>query len=315
MLPSTFSPDWLKKLSDPYAVLGVSVTADDRRVLKRYHAIAKVLHPDRYLLAEPANREFASQLFTRLVNPAYEKIKQEKGRAEVMALLRFQVRRLVNHPPLVPQSDIARELLGKPLHEAEVFYEKAIADLADTQFNPLDRFGHSSQHISELNLVYLHLKMGDSFVREKRTGLVAASKVKPVSQHVLNLTDQDTQADYAQRHYDRAQQYMKREAWGQAILELRDALKITPNQAEYHSLLGLAYLRQDMPGMATVHFRQALKLNPTEPLAMQFASKFNLGTTPPAPSQSAAIASKEKIEIKGKIEVERKSMFGLFRRR
>jgi tetratricopeptide (TPR) repeat protein len=314
MLPSTFSPDWLKKLSDPYAVLGVSVTADDRRVLKRYHAIAKVLHPDRYLLAEPANREPANQLFTRLINPAYEKIKQEKGRAEVMATLRFHVRRLVHQSPLVLQSDIARELLGKPLHEAEVFYEKAIADLADTQFHPLEHFDHCSHHIGELNLVYLHLKMGDSFVREKRTGLVAASKVKPVSQHVLNLADQDPQTDYARRHYDRAQQYMKREAWGQAILELRDALKIAPNQAEYHSLLGLAYLRQDMPGMATVHFRQALKLNATEPLAMQFASKLNLRMNPSASAPSTAIGAQEKNEVKGKIAIERKSVFGLFRR-
>lgn len=92
MRSSTFSPDWLKKLSDPYAVLGVSVAADDRRVLKRYHAIAKVMHPDHYLSADPAEHDFASGLFARLINPAYEKIKQEKGRAEVMATLWLQAR-------------------------------------------------------------------------------------------------------------------------------------------------------------------------------------------------------------------------------
>ncbi|MBW4541623.1 MAG: tetratricopeptide repeat protein [Myxacorys chilensis ATA2-1-KO14] len=298
MRSSTFSPDWLKKLSDPYAVLGVSVAADDRRVLKRYHAIAKVLHPDHYLSADPAERDFANGLFARLINPAYEKIKQEKGRAEVMATLRLQARRLLRSS-LVPQSEVAQQLMRKPAHEVETFYEQAIAELADAQFCSLERFHPVSQQLSELNLIYLQRKMGDLFVREKRTGLVAASDVKPVAQYIFTPTDQSgSEIDYARRHYDRAQCYIKKEVWGQAVLELRDALKIAPNQAEYHSLLGLAYLRQNMTGMATVHFRQALKLNPTELLALKFAAKLNLQG-----SSSQLLPTSRK----------RRSLFGLFR--
>ncbi|NDJ19915.1 DnaJ domain-containing protein [Myxacorys almedinensis A] len=293
----------MKLLSDPYAVLGVSVAADDRRVLKRYHAIAKVLHPDRYLFAESADQDFANQVFARLVNPAYEKIKHDKGRSEVMAMVRLQVRRLVRDSQLVPQSEIARELMRQPVHEAEIFYEHAIATLAEVQFQDLERFHLVSQQLDELNLIYLQLKMGDLFVREKRTGLVAASEVKPATQYIFARSEQSSSTvDYARRHYDRAQQYIKKEVWGQAVLELRDALKIAPHQAAYHALLGFAYLRQDMSGMAIVHFRQALKLDPTEPLATEFAPRLNLQAK--SPSHPISTGTEPKLG----------SLFRLFRR-
>ncbi|MFH7027424.1 MAG: hypothetical protein ACHBN1_18980 [Heteroscytonema crispum UTEX LB 1556] len=40
-------PEWLKQLADPFAVLGISVAADERQILKRYHALAKFLQSDR----------------------------------------------------------------------------------------------------------------------------------------------------------------------------------------------------------------------------------------------------------------------------
>ena len=49
-----YSVEWQNWLVDPYAVIGVPVTADGQRLLKRYRSVAKLLHPDRYIQADTA---------------------------------------------------------------------------------------------------------------------------------------------------------------------------------------------------------------------------------------------------------------------
>ncbi len=282
---SSLPPEWLKKFSDPYAVLGISVAADDRRVLKRYRNVAKVLHPDSMAQADEATREFATQLFGRLVNPAYQKLKQEKGRAETVALLRFQVRRVNREAPLVPKAAISLQLLNRGAQEADVFYEQAIAQLAEAQYQSLEQFEAITEQMGELNLVFLQLKMGEVFIREKRTGLITA----PTEVKVAKISEDPRPVEnYAQRHYQRAQEYMKKGAWPQAVQELRDAIKLEAGKSEYHALLGLAYLQQNLNGMATVYFRQALKLNPKDPLAQKYAAKLGIqaSSTPPTPKET-----------------------------
>lgn len=280
MSQGSLPSDWLTKFTDPYAVLGVSVAADDRRILKRYRNIAKILHPDSDASANEASKQLASQLLARLVNPSYQKLKQDKSRAETVAMLRFQVRRLNKETRFLPRTDVARRLLEHG-GEADVFYEQAIADLAETQYQPLDQFESVTQQLGELNLIYLQLKMGDIFIREKRTGIVSAAEAKPM-QFTPAPSDTETPAEsYAHRHYKRAQEYMKKQSWAQAIQELRDAIKIEADKSEYHALLGLAYLAQDLKGMATVYFRQALKLNPKDPLALKYASKVGIAIESP----------------------------------
>ena len=185
MAQSTLPSEWLTNFSDPYAVLGVSLAADDRRILKRYRTIAKLLHPDHYTPENSTSedgitKDLASQLFARLVNPAYQKLKQEKGRKENVSLLRLQVRRLYRIAPLAPKSDLARQLTQQPINGVDVFYEQAIAQLAEAQYQPLDQFESLTQQLGELNLVYLQLKMGDVLMREKPTGLVSATEAKPI---------------------------------------------------------------------------------------------------------------------------------------
>ncbi|MBW4523108.1 MAG: DnaJ domain-containing protein [Scytolyngbya sp. HA4215-MV1] len=309
MSPGTLPQDWLTKFTDPYALLGVSVAADDRRILKRYRNIAKLLHPDSYVASDAALGEFAStsetslgefasQLFARLVNPAYQKIKQEKGRAETSAILRHQVRRLNRDTRMVPTTEIARKLLQEQ-GKADVFYEQAVSDLAESQYQPLEQFEIVTQQLCELNLVYLQLKMGDIFIREKRTGLVSAEEAKPIQFTPVKKNPDQQVENYAQRHYNRAQEYMKKANWQQAIQELRDAIKIEADKSEYHAMLGLVYYAQSMKGMATVYFRQALKLNPKEPLACKYAKELGL--------QTDATDDRSK-----KPEPKRSGLFGLF---
>ena len=310
MSQSSLPSKWLNQLTDPYAVLGISVVADDRRVQKRYRSVAMFLHPDRFGQADEATRQFASQMLARLVNPAYEKLKQEKGRAENVALLRLHVRRLNREAPLEPKSDLARQLIQYPASGVDVFYEQAIAQLSECQYQPLDQFEAITLQLSELNLVYLQLKMGEVFIREKRTGLVSAPEAKPIQ--FVPAADQPEKAteSYAQRHYRRAQEYMKNSKWTQAVQELRDAIKLEADKSEYHALLGVAYLQQNLPGMATVYLRQALKLNPNDSLAAKYAVKLGIkeGTTDNSQSDKSVSNNSSTDKL-----AKNSGLFGLFR--
>lgn len=283
-----FSTDWLKQFSDPYAVLGLSVSADDRRVLKRYRSVAKLLHPDGYTAADPTNRELASQLFAHLISPAYQKLKQDKGRAESLALLRVHVQRINRETPLLPQSDSAQQLIKIPMQSVDVFYEQAIAQLADSQYQPLQQFERITQQLTELNLVYLQLKMGEQ-VRPKPTGLVPTEQIKRETVASTDLKQQQPTINYAQRHYLRAQEYMKKESWSMAVQELRDAIRLEPTKSEFHSLLAKAYFMQNLTGMATVHFRQALKLNSQDPLALEYAKKLKIQLDSPSTEKKGGL--------------------------
>jgi curved DNA-binding protein CbpA len=283
---SALPSEWTKKFTDPYATLGVPVATDDRRVLRRYREIAKLLHPDRYALTEGEEKELATQLFARLVNPAYEQLKQEKGRAEHLALLRLRVRRLSREGPLPLKSEKARKLLEHPASGVDVLYEQSISTLAEAQYQSFEQFESITHQICELNLAYLQLKMGEGMVRERRTGLIAAEEAKPAQFTPAPTNPEVVTESYDQRHYRRAQEYAKKGAWTQAIQELRDAIKIKATKSEYHSLLGVAYLyQQKFPGMAKVHLKRAYELNPRDPLVLRFGAKVGLPVSPQSRSQ------------------------------
>jgi tetratricopeptide (TPR) repeat protein len=290
MVQAAFSNDWLQRLVDPYAILGISVAADDKRLFKRYRSVAMLLHPDRHIQALQADREAAESLIARTINPAYEKVKQEKNRAEVTALLRLQARRHTREGTLVPNSDLARELMRQPVQAADIFYEQAVTQLAEAQFSPIGNFQEIVVTLGELNLIYLQLKMGDLF-REKRSGLISQAEipVTPVQEAAIKVAT--TTISYASRHFDRAQQYMQKGISDKAILELKDAIRLEPNQAEYHALMSYAYLRQNLGGMAKVYCRQALKLDPTSTLGKQVATKLGM-VEPQGNAKTPAVAEK-----------------------
>lgn len=288
-----FTTEWLGRFQDPYAVLGLSVTADDRRVLKRYREIAKLLHPDRYVQAEDALRTMATQLFAKVVSPAYQKLKQDKGRAENLAMLRFRVRRMSREQHLEAKGTVAKELMGKSPAHIDVFYEQAIAQLAKTQYQPLDQFEEATSQLDELNLIYLRLKMGEPIIREKRTGLVSANQPQVIKTFTpVETPAEEDSIDYAQRHYERAQAYARANNWGPAVRELKDALKINSSRSNYHALLAVAYLKQDLPTMGRVHCRQALKLNPNDKLAIKYAPKLGIDPAAPNPKDNSTKSKK-----------------------
>lgn len=295
MSQTLLPPQWLKLLADPYAVLGISVTADQSRIVKRYRTIAKQLHPDRYATSNESDKELATALFTRLLNPAYEKLKQQESRADTMAWLRLQARRM-ELPEVSPQQNpLVQQLIKTPTEEVDVVYEGAIATLASSQYKSLPEFQQVIQQLRELNLVYLKLKTHDLFIREKSTGIIPRTDNKPVSTNIEPKTEVvSPEKNYAQAHYQRAKLYAKNQNWIAAVQELRDALKLAPNNSDYHALIGYVYLKQNLTGMAKAHIRQALKLNANNPAALKCARwlKIEQLESPVVSNPSAAKAPK-----------------------
>ncbi|MEB3356209.1 MAG: DnaJ domain-containing protein [Synechococcales bacterium] len=318
MSHSPFSEDWINQFSDPYAILGMSVAADDRRALKRYRAIAKLLHPDSHVWSDVESQELAGQLFARLVNPAYQRLKQDKGRAETLAMLRFRVRRLSQDEPLSPRFERSIELLKTPIPQVETFYEQAITVLAERQYEPLDRFEAATQEMAELNLVYLRLKMGEPMIRERKVGLVPSQPhVQPRIVDLPSERSSTPEVSYAERHYLRAQEYLKKGNCQMAIQELRDAIRIESDQAKYYALIARAYMMQNLPGAAKAYCRQALKLDPSDRLAQACAKRLQL-TIPPAETANGKGAAHPDTKRKPppKSDTKKgKGLFGLFAKR
>lgn len=292
MTSPAFSPDWLKQFSDPYAILGVAVTADERRIAKRYRQIAKQLHPDQLIGADDAKREFANTVLSRLVNPAYQRLKQDKGRAETLATLRFKVRRLTRENQLTPQGDLSKQLLQIDESEVEILYEKGLTELSESQYTSIQNFATQATAIAELNLAYLRRKMGDPVIREKRTGLMSTPSNRPVATADATppppKSKEAPPVDYGQRHVMRAKTYIASKSYAEAVQELRDAVRIEPNNSNYHTMLGQAYLMQKMVGMAKVHIRQALKLDSQNVVARKYAKQLEIDVPPPPTASSGA---------------------------
>jgi len=84
-----------------------------------------------------------------------------------------------------------------------------------------------------------------------------------------------TTRELAQRHYQRAQEQVKRDDWNLALQELRDAIKLDPNNSDYHALMGKVQLDQGRNGLATISLRQALKLDPQHSIALDYMQNLN----------------------------------------
>ena len=273
-----YSPEWQNWLVDPYAVIGVPVTADGQRLIKRYRSVAKLLHPDLFIQADPSVRELVTQLLTRLVNPAYSKVKDDISQKEILVLIGLQAQQAAKDG-IDLQTAVARSLKSQPLAQVDSFYEQQVSAISDRQYTDLSSFDEATRSLIELNAVYFQLKSGEPTWRPRRTGLIptpsmSQSNPSQSTQHSAPTTivpPVPTSNDvYAKRHYDRAKHYAQTSAWKEAISELKDAIRMDQSCGDYHALLGFVYFKQEQRGMARVHFKQALKLNPDDKLAKRF---------------------------------------------
>ncbi|MBW4579520.1 MAG: DnaJ domain-containing protein [Tildeniella nuda ZEHNDER 1965/U140] len=255
---------FLLDFMDHHAILGVSVDAEIKDIRKRYLKIARLLHPDSGASETDAARQRASELLSKLVNPAWEKLSQERDRSEYMLVLKLK-----GQQGLRQQSDFTLGNLAKQLSTStnpDHFYATSLKELAEKQYEQLDQTLELTAQLSELNLVYLMRKESNGELKtgEKKAQRTTAAPREPKTPAPDPVLPRESQAD---QYYRRAEAYVAKNNFAQATLELRDALQADPNNSRCHSLMGMIYLKQNQGTMAKIHFNKALQLNPQDTMA------------------------------------------------
>ena len=258
---------------DHHAVLCVPVDVDVKEIRKRYLKIARILHPDSIATANASQKAIASELLSKLVNPAYEKLSNERTRTEYMLVLSQMGKRLVQESSSVElNTDIARQLASIP--NVDQVYKNAIAKIAETQYDSLEQVVQIVAHISELNLVYLMRTAGKSFAASQaqaatKTNSTAPSQNKPPQTPGNAPSAPPKEESIVIQYLRRAQELLGKNQLAQARVELQDAIKLEPNNSRCHSLIGVVYLKQNQSTMAKVHFDRALQLDPNDEMALK----------------------------------------------
>ncbi|HEY9694698.1 MAG TPA: J domain-containing protein [Oculatellaceae cyanobacterium] len=284
-------------LTDHHAILGVPVDADPDQIRQRYKLVARLLHPDTCPAETPEEKEFAKQLFSKLVSPAYAELSKSRNRAEYLVVLGHVGKRLAAEPATVQITTPAANQLAQAGANLDSLYKNLLQNLAAKQYESFYQVIEIIAQISELNMVFLMCKEGQGITTNFKTAgsanyTVAKTTQKiPVSEHKPAESPLSPVAPYLHR----AEEYVSKNNLAKAILELRDALSLEPNNSNCHSLLGMIYLKQHQGTMAKVHITKALQLNPKDPKALQakqLLDKYQQSVTGKTSQQSQSNQSK-----------------------
>jgi curved DNA-binding protein CbpA len=267
------------ELTDYHAILGLPLDADANQIRKRYLKIAHNLHPDTCKAETPEQKKLASEILSKLVNPAYENLYKDRSRLEYQIILSQIGKRLSTESSKITiASDAARELYRAD-QNIDFVYKRLVEAFAQEQYKSVKNTLTIVSQISELNLIYLMVKQGQGIQPKfhQTATSVANSSKKPSETPVKDATPtappppppETEKQSPAAPYLRRAEEYIGRKNYAKAILELREALKVEPNNVNCHSFAGLAYLKQQQTGMAKVHINKALQLNPKDEIALK----------------------------------------------
>lgn len=294
---------------DHYACLGLMIGASKGEIRKRYFKIARSLHPD----SCPAgmDKDQASRMLSKVVNPAYEALSQDKELEEYKVLLRLVGQRASKEiNPSKLQTSSAQSLLTA--NDFEALYQEQVNQLAQNQFDQLDGVVDIVGQLSELNLVYLIRRDGNkpptsAPVQAAQTSTAPSPKetsVSPAANEQPQSPPQEAAtSQFVNDYCRRAEELIKKNRLNDAIVELRDALKLEPQSSRCHSLMGSIYLKKNSVKMAKMHFTQALKSNPQDTEAIK-----GMKTVEKAEKKSPAAAK----QTQSKQPERKKGLFGLF---
>lgn len=254
---------------DQHAILGLPVDAEIKQVRQRYISIARVLHPDSCKAETEAQKKQATQMLSKIINPAYEQLSQDRHRKEYGVVLKRLGQRLAGEPAQMNlHTEEAKQLLQAGAN-LDLLYKNSIQKLSAEQYKEVlvEKILESIANISELNMVYLMRK--ESKGESVRTA-PAASKATPTTPPTVPKAPAPVaRVSLAEPYIRRGEEYLVKNNFAQAIQELREGLQMDQSSSSCHGLLGLAFLKQNQPTMAKVHINRALQLNPQEPSALK----------------------------------------------
>ncbi|WP_448562885.1 J domain-containing protein [Trichothermofontia sp.] len=260
--------------TDHHAVLGIPIDAEAKEIRKRWLQISRRLHPDSLVGEDDVHKQVATEILSKLVNPAYELLKDDRERSEYLLLLKLKGKQAIQQQAMNQlASQVAKTLLQAK--DPTKNYHEELRRLATQQYDTLDGIMAVTGQISELNLAYLmrmETQDGIKISRPIATAAPTASQAPPASGTAATAQTTppvQTKVSISDQYYRRAEEFLAKKNYAEAIKELRDALKIEPTNARCHTLLGTVYLAQKQNTMAKIHFQQALKHNPQDSKAKE----------------------------------------------
>ena len=273
--------------TDQHAILGVPLDAEFNDIRKRYMKIARRLHSDTCSFESQADKDWANQFLSKVVNPAYNKFSKESDRKEYNLLLAAIGKRVAKEQPKMQiESAAAKELAtAKDWEEA---YKTAVSKLALKQYESVKETQEAIDQISELNMVYL--------LRKERLGGVGVAAGSPPKAATPTSTAKKAAAaspatpatpapatpappppkvqdSPAEAYCRRAQGFMDSKSYAKAILELKEGVKRDAKHSPAHAMLAMCYFEQNQATMAKLEMNKALASNPEEPTALEVKKK------------------------------------------
>jgi curved DNA-binding protein CbpA len=298
-------------LTDYHAILGVALDADAKAIRKRYLKIARKLHPDSLRDSSSEERQKANELLSKMVNPAYESLTQEKVMTEHMIVLRLRGQRLSRDTSVTLQSEAAQAIAQS--NNASSAYANSLKALAEEQYEAVDQVLDLIGQISELNLAYLMSTSGGSGAKGASASTSAPATASSTATNAASSrqktappppSPKQQREAIIESYQRRAAEFASKKDYSRAILEMRDAIKSHPTNGQCHAQLASYYLQAGQAKMAKIHLKRALELDPGNTLAQQLEPKLNQGTTGKA-SRSSGSPKSTPPKSKG-------GLFGLF---
>ena len=252
---------------DYHAILGVPLDAGPQDIRRRYMRVARALHPDTTGHLSEEDRQIAAQLLSRLVNPAYEKLFNDKVRAEHNLILKMIGQR-VAQDTLPFETEAANLLLRQS--DPEAYYRETLAKLNERQFAIPHETMQVINEISELNLAMLRWQYAGNtvaFVNPPAPTPEAPATSTPTASPPA--TPEPAQPSFLDQFYNRAEELVRLKDYPGALRELDDALKLDSGDARCLSLKGYVYLQTNQLKMAKIHFERALRRDASNTQASQ----------------------------------------------
>lgn len=265
-------------LVDHHAILGVPLDADAKQVRKRYLKIARKLHPDSLRSASDEQKQQASELLSKMVNPAYEVLSQEKSLVEHKVSLKFKGQQLQKQPALMALSTAQSKKVANS-NNFEYEYNNALKPLILDQYESLESVLEAIGEISELNAAYVMRQGGapGASIQEETSPQPDDSSGGEASESnkTTVMSHSERRAKLIESFINRAKEFEYKGNFSRGIIELREAVKAHPQNPRCHAELGRLYMRSNQLKMASIHTKRALELEPDNQMAVDVKKKLD----------------------------------------
>ncbi len=252
--------------TDYHAILGVPLDAGPQDIRRRYMRVARALHPDTTSHLSEDDRQLAAQILSRLVNPAYEKLFNDKVRAEHNLILKMIGQRVAQET-LPFETEAANLLLRQS--DPETYYRQTLEQLHQRQFVAPRETLQVINEISELNLAMLRWQYAGNTVAFVSPPAPSPAAAPAATAPSAPATPEPAKPSFLDQFYNRAEELVRMKDYPGALRELDDALKLDSGDDRCLSLKGYVYLQTNQLKMAKIHFERALKRDKTNARAIQ----------------------------------------------